>query len=93
MSPPNPWIMFALGVAPTNGLWFTMARIVRRKGLPFPIWNWGMFTALSSFQRVIREEPAPERQALYRWLAIGFYACLAWSVFWFIRIAITHAMP
>ncbi len=71
--------MFALGIAPTNGLYFTMARILRGKGLPFPLWNWGIFTALSSFQRVIREELRPERRASYRWLAIGFYAARPWQ--------------
>ncbi len=85
--------MFALGIAPTNGLYFTMARILRGKGLPFPLWNWGIFTALSSFQRVIREELRPERRASYRWLAIGFYVCVAWSVFWFVRIATARSFP
>ena len=93
MTVPNPWLMFALGVVPTNGLWFTMARIVRRRGLPFPIWNWGMFTGLSSFQRVIREEAVPGRRASYRWLAIAFYASFAWCLFWFVRILVTGAGP
>ena len=76
--------MFAIGAIPANLLWFRMAHLVRAKGLEFPICNFGVFTGLGNFRRVLRAESDPERKVSYRLLLGGFFFSFAWCLFWFV---------
>jgi len=82
------WVMFMLGAIPANIIWLKMARVVRAKGLPFPIWNYPMITSLRNFHRVLRDEPDPRRRASHKRLVATFYGCFAWCLVWFAAFAV-----